>query len=391
MRFVKKMNFIPYGQHFIDSNDIRSVSKALKQKKITSGDEVVKFEKKLRDFFGSEFATVCNSGTSALFLAFSSINLKKKENIIMPSINFVASYNVAKLFGANVFLADVNKYTGQMSPEDVIACCKKNKLKKVKVILTMYNGGYPQDAEKFFVLKKKLSCLIIEDACHALGAKYKYKDNFLRIGSCKHADISTFSLHPLKSITTGEGGIVTTNSKILDRKIKELRSLGIKRDYKNHWKYDVLHYGLNLRLNDFQCALGLSQLKKLNLFIKYRKGIAERYSKELKCLSDIHIPNYLKDYNSSYHLYIINFKFKNLALKEKLIKFMLKNNIILQYHYIPLYKFTVFDDKYIGKNAEHYYQSSVSLPIYYGLKYNEQTKVIKLLKVFLKKNIKRHN
>ena len=125
MRFVKKMNFIPYGQHFIDSNDIRSVSKALKQKKITSGDEVVKFEKKLRDFFGSEFATVCNSGTSALFLAFSSINLKKKENIIMPSINFVASYNVAKLFGANVFLADVNKYTGQMSPEDVIACCKK--------------------------------------------------------------------------------------------------------------------------------------------------------------------------------------------------------------------------------------------------------------------------
>lgn len=144
-------------------------------------------------------------------------------------------------------------------------------------------------------------------------------------------------------------------------------------------------------MNDFQCALGLSQLKKLNSFTKYRKGIAERYSKELKDLSDIHIPNYLKNYNSSYHLYIINFKLKNLALKEKLIKFMLKNNIILQYHYIPLYKFTVFDDKYIGKNAEHYYQSSVSLPIYYGLKYNEQTKVIKLLKVFLKKNIKRHN
>ena len=116
------MNFIPYGQHFIDSSDIKSVSKALKQKKITSGNEVSKFERKLRDFFGSKFTTVCNSGTSALFLAFSSINLKKKENIIMPSINFVASYNVAKLFGANVFLADVNKYTGQMSPDDVIAC-----------------------------------------------------------------------------------------------------------------------------------------------------------------------------------------------------------------------------------------------------------------------------
>ncbi len=388
MRLVKKMNFIPYGQHFIDSSDIKSVSKALKQKKITSGNEVSKFERKLRDFFGSKFTTVCNSGTSALFLAFSSINLKKKENIIMPSINFVASYNVAKLFGANVFLADVNKYTGQMSPDDVIACCKKNKLRKVKVVLTMYNGGYPQNAEKFFALKKKLGCFIVEDACHALGAKYKLKENFFKIGSCKHADISTFSLHPLKSITTGEGGIVTTNSKFLDRKIKELRSLGINRDYKNHWKYDVLYYGLNLRLNDFQCALGLSQLKKLNSFIKKRKAIADRYSKELKDLSDILIPNYLKNYNSSYHLYIINFKSKNLALKEKLIKFMLKKKIILQYHYIPLYKFTVFNDKYVGKNAEHYYQSSISLPIYYGLRFHEQTKVIKLLKVFLKDNLK---
>ena len=382
---------IPYGRHSIDSNDIKSVSKALRQEKITSGNEVLKFEKKLRDFFKCKFTTVCNSGTSALFLAFSSINLKRKENIVMPAINFVASYNVAKLFGANVFLADVNKYTGQMSPENVIACCKKNKLKKVKAILTMYNGGYPQDAEKFFILKKKLSCLIIEDACHALGAKYKFKNNLFKIGSCKHADVSTFSLHPLKSITTGEGGIVTTNSKFLDQKIKKTRSLGISRNFKNHWKYDVLHYGLNLRLNDFQCALGLSQLKKLNLFIKKRKAIADRYSKELKDLSDILVPNYLKNYSSSYHLYIINFKLKNLDLKEKLIKFMLKKKIILQYHYIPLYKFTVFNDKYVGKNAEHYYQSSISLPIYFGLRYHEQTKVIKLLKVFFKKNLNGYN
>lgn len=381
------MKLIPYGRHYIDSSDIKSVSKALKQEKITSGTEVLKFEKKLKQFFGSKFTAVCNSGTSALFLAFSSIDLKKNENIIMPAINFIASYNIAKLFGANVFLADVDKNTGQMSPQDVITCYKKNNLKKVKVILTMFNGGYPCDAEKFFDIKKKLGCFIIEDACHALGAKYRYKDNFYKIGCCKHADISTFSLHPLKSITTGEGGIVSTNSKLLDQKIKELRSLGINRDKKSHWKYDVLDYGLNFRLNDFQCALGLSQLNKLNLFIKYRKTIADRYSKELKNFSDIIIPNYIKNYKSSYHLYIINFKVKNLSLKEKLIKFMLKKKIILQYHYIPLYKFTVFSDKYIGKNAEHYYQSSVSLPIYYGLKYHEQTKIIKLLKVFFKNNI----
>ena len=226
----------------------------------------------------------------------------------------------------------------------------------------MYNGGYPQDAEKFFILKKKLSCFLIEDACHALGAKYKFKDNLFKIGSCKHADVSTFSLHPLKSITTGEGGIVTTNSKFLDKKIKKTRSLGISRNYKNHWKYDVLHYGLNLRLNDFQCALGLSQLKKLNLFIKKRKKIADRYSKELKDLSDILVPNYLKNYSSSYHLYIINFKLKNLDLKEKLIKFMLKKKIILQYHYIPLCKFD-FNDKYVEKNAN----TIINLVLIYNL------------------------
>ena len=378
------MKTIPYGRHFIDANDIKSVSKALKQEKITSGNEIFKFEKKLKSFFGSKFATVCNSGTSALFLAFSSIDLKKKESVVMPAINFVASYNVAKLFGANVFLADVNKNTGQMSPEDVMECCKKYKLKKVKAILTMYNGGYPQNADNFIYLKKKLKCFVIEDACHALGAKYKYKKSFLKIGCCKHADISTFSLHPLKSITTGEGGIVTTNSKFLDQKIKRLRSLGINRNKKKHWQYDVLHNGLNLRLNDFQCALGLSQLKKLNLFLRSRKIIAERYSKELKDLKKILIPNYSINYKSSYHLYIINLKSKNLVIKEKLIKFMLKKKIFLQYHYIPLYKFSIFVDKFIGKNAEQYYKSSVSLPIYYGLKYHEQTKIIKLLKTFFK-------
>ena len=378
------MKTIPYGRHFIDSNDIRSVTKALKQEKITSGKEVLKFEKRLTNFFGSKFVTVCNSGTSALFLAFSSINLKKKDIIIMPSINFVASYNVAKLFGASVFLADVNKYTGQMSPNDIVKCCQKNNIKKIKAILTMYNGGYPQNAEKFFYLKKKFNCYIIEDACHALGAKYKYKGNFLKIGCCKHSDISTFSLHPLKSITTGEGGIVTTNSKFLDDKIKKIRSLGINRKRNTHWDYDVLYNGLNLRLNDFQCALGLSQLKKLNSFLKSRKVIADRYTKELKYNDNIFTPNYSSNYKSSYHLYIINFKIKNLAIKEKLIKFMLQKKIILQYHYIPVYKFKVFNDRYEGKNAEYYYKTSVSLPIYHGLKFREQSRVIKLLKTFSK-------
>ena len=187
------MKLIPYGRHFIDHKDVGSVTKVLKREVITSGSEVEKFESKLRNYFKSKFATVCNSGTSALYLAFLAINLKKNDKVVMPAINFVASYNIVKTFGAKVFLADVDKYTGQMSPADVINCCKKYNLKKIKAILTMYHGGYPQNAEKFFSLKKKLKCFIIEDACHALGAKYKYKNSLIKIGSCKHSDISTFS------------------------------------------------------------------------------------------------------------------------------------------------------------------------------------------------------
>ena len=379
------MKFIPYGKQFIDKKDISNVVKVLKKEKITSGDEVKKFETRLTKFFGSKFATVCNSGTSALYLAFLAIDLKKNDKIIMPAINFVASYNIVKTFGAKVFLADVDKLTGQMSPMNVIECCKKYKLKKIKAILTMYNGGYPQNAEKFYILKKKYKCFIVEDACHALGAEYLYKNSRIKIGSCKHSDISTFSLHPLKSITTGEGGIVSTNSKLLDYKLKRIRSLGINRKTNEHWKYDVIFNGFNFRLTDFQCALGISQLKKLNFFLRSRKAIAMKYSNELKKISKIFVPNHESKYKSSYHLYIINFKFKSLKIKDNFIKFMLKNKIILQYHYIPIYKFKVFKDKYLNRFSEHYYQSSISLPIYYGLKKKEQNKVIRLVNKFFKK------
>ena len=379
------MKFIPYGRHFIDSKDIKSVTSALRQEKITSGDQVLKFEKKLENYFKCKFASVCNSGTSALYLAFLAIDLKKNDKIIMPAINFIASYNIAKTFGAKVYLADVNKYTGQMSPEDITYCCKKHNLKKVKAILTMYNGGYPENSEKFIFLKKKLKCFVIEDACHALGAKYKYKKSFNKIGSCKHSDISTFSLHPLKSITTGEGGIVTTNSKNLNDKIKKFRSLGIKRNNNKHWDYDVVYHGFNFRLNDFQSALGISQLKKINLFLKSRKVISQKYSIELKNVKEITVPNYVDEYKSSYHLYIINLKSKNINQKEKLIKYMFKNKIILQYHYIPIYKFKIFRDKYVNRNAEEYYRSSLSLPIYYGLQLKDQNKIIKLIKKFFQK------
>lgn len=381
---MMKNKIIPYGNHYIDKSDIRSITQSLKKRKITTGSDVIKFEKKISSYTKSKYVSVCNSGTSALFLSLMSINVKKDDIIIMPSINFVASYNISKLLGAKIYLTDVNPKTGQMEPKHIFECIKKHKISKIKAIIVMYNGGYPENASKFISLKKNYACYIIEDACHALGASYMIKKKHYKIGSCKHADLSNFSLHPLKSITTGEGGLITTNSKALDKKIKSFRSLGIfRKDPLKHWDYDVLNTGFNFRLTDFQCALGISQLKKINTFIQHRKKIFYLYSQLLKDLNYIKLPEYNSNNSPAFHLFIISIKNFTLAKKEKLIKHMLKKRIILQFHYKPIYCFKTFDGKVSSKlNAEKYYNSNVSLPIYYGLSAKDARYVVKNLKTF---------
>ena len=227
------MRYIPYGGQKIESGEARIVSKSLLKKLITSGPSVKKFEKKIINFLGCKYASVCNSGTSALFLAMKGLGIKKNDVILMPSVNFISSYNIAKILGAKVFLTDVDKFTGQVTPQHIDECCKKYKLKKFNLLIVMYNGGYPLNAYNFVHIKKKYKCHILEDACHALGAEYFYNNKTVKIGSCSHSDISIFSLHPLKSITTGEGGVVTTNSKKIDKLIKLFRSHGIIRNKKS--------------------------------------------------------------------------------------------------------------------------------------------------------------
>ena len=376
-------NIIPYGKQYIDKSDILAVTKALKKDKITTGPYVKKFENKINKFTKSKYTIVCNSGTSALYLAFKSINLKKNDIVIMPCITFVSSYNIAKIFGAKVYLADVNPDNGQMSPKDIINCCEKFNLKKIKLIVPMYHGGYPLNANNFKTLKRKYGCYIIEDACHAFGATYKSNNKMYKIGSCKHADISTFSFHPLKTITTCEGGAVTTNLKKIYKKLENLRSIGISRS-KQHWKYDVSEHSLNFRLSDIQCALGISQLNKINKFIKKREDIAKIYNKFLKN-NKIELIKYDKNSKSAYHLYLLKLKNFNLKKKEVFFKFMKSKNIYIQYHYIPIYKFKVFKDKFIGLNAQYFYENTVSLPIYFELSEKKQRYVINSILSFLRK------
>jgi dTDP-4-amino-4,6-dideoxygalactose transaminase len=384
------MKTIPYSRQYIDNQDIRLVSKALKEDLITTGRYVKKFENKISKFLNVKYVASCSSGTSALHLAFLAIDLKKDDVIIMPAINFIAAYNMAMSMNAKIFLADVDPLTGQMTPKTLLECIKNNNLKKIKAIVTMYLGGYPENVIEFYNIKKKFNCNLIEDACHALGSKYLFKKIFFLIGSCKHSDISTFSLHPVKTITAGEGGLVTTNSKFFFKKIISLRSHGINKDKNFHWKYDLINSGYNYRLSDINCALAYSQLKKINKFINYRKKLYDIYTIDLKKNSKvISLPTYGEN-KSSYHLFLISINFKKIKLtKDKLLDFLKKLGIYCQYHYIPIYKFNLFKKKLdlnLYKGAEHYFRNSFSLPLFYNLDLKFQKKILEKIKIFLKGN-----
>ncbi len=379
------MKFIPYSRQFIDEQDRKLVSKSLLGDLITTGPFVEKFELKVKKYLSCKYSYVCSSGTAAIHLAMLSLSLKKNDVILMPSVNFIASFNIAKILGLKIFLVDVDELTGQITADKVYECIKKNKLKKIDALLVMYHGGYPENIQDLSLLKKKYNFFIIEDACHALGAEYKFKKKNYKVGSCKHADVSTFSLHPQKSITTGEGGIVTTNTTKVAKNIKLFRSHGILRNKEKHWQYDVIKHGLNYRLSDLNCALGLSQLKKINYFINKRKLIYKKYYNEFKnfhpCLK---IPDYSVDIKSSFHLFLININFGKLKRnKDNFIKYLHNNKIIVQQHYIPIYKFSIYKKKFsLYEGSEKYYKNSISIPIYFDLNQSKQDKVIKIIKSY---------
>tara|TARA_B100001063_G_C16722526_1_gene534445 strand:- start:292 stop:1461 length:1170 start_codon:yes stop_codon:yes gene_type:complete len=387
------MKYIPYGRQFIDKNDISHVIKSLKNDLITTGPYVNAFEKIISKKLKVPHVYSCSSGTAALHLAFLAINLNEGDSIIIPSVNFIASANIASQMKARIFFSDVDPLTGQITPNLIKDCIKKNKIKNLKAVVTMYHGGYPRNIIELGLLKKKLRCFLIEDSCHALGANYISLKKTEKIGSCKHSDISTFSLHPLKSITAGEGGIITTRNKLLAEKIKLFRSHGIIRK-KKHWEYDVKLKGFNYRLSDINCALAFSQTKKLDQFILRRKKIFDLYFKNLNNYKNIcKIIKNEKQTSSAYHLVLISINYRKLnADKNDLINFLLKKKIITQYHYIPFYKFTSFkkelkkhNNKFNGTKS--FLNNVLSLPIYYSLKKEEVLKISQQIKKFVQINL----
>lgn len=382
-------NYIPYSKQTISKKDIKLVNKSLHSNFLTGGKYLNILEKKFNKYVGSKYALACSSGTSAIFIAFKTLGLNEKSKVVIPAINFLASFNIADILKSKIYIADVDENTGQMTPRTLSDCIKKNKLKKIDLVITMYNGGCPLNAEEFFKLKKKYKFKILEDACHALGANYinslKYK-----VGSCKFSDMCVFSLHPQKTITSGEGGIITTNKKKYYKKILIFRNHGIERKNNTksffHWKYIVNHSSFNFRLSEINCALAISQLNRINLFLKNRKKIAKQYEILFKKNKNIILPFEHHKFNNAWHLFFLQIKKTSVFKRDRLIQWLYRKNILTQVHYIPIFYQPKY--KYLKKNgrfagAVTFFKRTISIPIFPELSYKKVKYISKQINNYL--------
>jgi len=383
---------ISYGKHTISKEDYFEVRKVLKSDFLTQGPKVKSFEKAFCNYTKVKTALAVNSGTAALHLACLSLGLKKKDYLWTSSISFVASANCGIYCGANIDFIDIDKKTWNISIDNLrkklIEAKKNNKLPKVLVVVHL--SGLPCDMLTISKICKMYGVKIIEDACHAIGGEYKNS----KIGSCKYSDITTLSFHPVKNMTTGEGGICLTNNKKLAEKMRLLSSHGITRKKnlfikKNigPWYYEQQELGYNYRMSDINAALGISQLKKLDSFINKRIKIDQKYRELLKDMP-LKLQEKNKISKSGLHLFIVRID-RNKIKKplKKIFQQMHKNNIFVNLHYIPIYRQPFYKKfKYNISNypeSESYYKEAMSLPIYPTLKLSEVKYVVTCLKKIL--------
>ena len=381
---------ISYGKQHIDSSDIKAVTKVLKSDFITQGDNVKKFENILSKTFGSKYSCVVSSGTAALHLLGLALNWKKGEVILTTPISFLATSNSILYTGATPVFIDINEDDYNIDINLLlkkIIYLKKAK-KKISAIICTDFAGHPCDWKQLRKIASKYKITLINDCCHAFGASIKNNKKY----AIKYADFVTLSFHAVKHITTGEGGAILSNNKKIIDEINVLKTHGVirKKKQKKFWEYQMVKLGYNYRITDFQCALGISQIKKLGKYVKRRKEIADLYNKSFAKISNIIIPKVKKTIGHAYHLYPLKINFKKFGiLKEKFFNQLRKKNINLQVHYMPIYNQPFYKKKFNfnKKNflvAENFYEQEASLPIYYSLKKSEQLKVIISIKKILK-------
>lgn len=367
---------IPYGRQYIDKRDLMKMAGVVESDWLTQGPQIAKFEKALARYCGAKYAVVVSNGTAALHLAYLASGLKKGDEVITTPNTFVATSNMLLIAGAHLIFCDIrldNYNIDESKIESLIT-------QKTKAIVPVHFAGHPCKMDKIAQIAKKHKLMVVEDACHALGASYKKS----KIGNCKYSDMAVFSFHPVKPITTGEGGAIITNNKKYYEKLLLLRSHGVKKDEDG---FNVMtELGYNYRLTDIQAALGESQLDKLNGFIKKRKKVAACYEKLLGNTKGIILPKESRNASSGWHIYVVRMKRKEDRLP--LYKYLLKNGVGVNRHYPAVYSHPYYQkigyDKIRLNNMDEYDDSCLTLPCYVQLKYLEIKYITDLIKKFFK-------
>ncbi len=392
-------SMIPYGRQWLTRSDINAVTDVLASNYITQGPKVELFEKSLMEYCSAGYAKVVNSGTSALHIACLAAGITSGDEVITSPITFVASANGVAYCGGRPVFSDIDKRTYNLDPESLERAINS----KTKAVIPVHFAGQSCDMEKIFDLVKKAEkkyghkIFIIEDACHALGSKYKEK----MVGSSEYSDMTIFSFHPVKHVTTAEGGAVLTNDKDLDDKLQKFRSHGIvnsldkitdidsaydqspgKEKRLKTWYYEQIALGYNYRMTDVQSALGISQMKRLDLFVEKRRQIVNTYHQAFQNIDNIQIPFELNECDSNFHLYVLLFDFEKIGIsRAEYMARLREKGILTQVHYIPVHTQPFYQNNF-GTAwgdfpvAEDYYKKCLSIPLYPRMTQKQVQKVI---------------
>lgn len=364
---------IPYGRQTIEEDDIQAVVDVLRSDYLTTGPKIAEFEKMVADYVGAKYAVAISNGTSALHAACFAARIQPGDEVITTPLTFAASSNCVLYCGGTPVFADVDPKTYNIDPEDI----RRKITDKTKAIIAVHLAGQPCDMDEIHKIAKEHDLLVIEDGAHALGSVYKGK----KVGTL--SDMTTFSFHPVKPITTGEGGMIVTDNEQFYQKMMLFRSHGITREENlmtrndGPWFYQQLDLGYNYRITDIQCALGCSQMKKLDRFLARRKQIVARYNEAFADCENIITPYQLPETESGWHLYIVQVKNCD---RRKVFEALREQGIAVNVHYIPVYMHPYYQEHGYKdvhcKNAEEIYSHIITLPLYPALTEEQQKFVI---------------
>lgn len=378
------IGFLPYGKQTLDEKDIQAVTEVLHSDWLTTGPKVKEFEEALARRAGARYAVVLNSGTAALHAAYFAAGVGPGDEVITSPITFAATANAALFLGAWPVFADVRRDTVNIDPEKL----EQHITPHTKVLAPVDFAGHPADLDAVMDIARRHNLVVVEDAAHALGAKNRGRP----VGSL--ADLTIFSFHPVKHITTGEGGAVVTNNEQYYKKMLAFRSHGIIREKENlsewhgPWYHEMHYLGYNYRITDIQCALGISQLRKLDSFLEKRRALVDCYNQGLRSEEKIELPVTLEEFLPAWHLYTIRLKGGN-PPRRALFEELHRAGIGAQVHYLPVYWHPYYQESGYRKGlcpaAEDYYQRTLSLPLFPDMNQDDVNRVVSALHIFLDK------